>query len=106
MAIAISWPKVWERFRISAVIFDSSKSAECRSGMLDSRAAMRPLFSALAVGYMMEVIKAIAAFAAVGQCSSSFGCAHGSELNSFSCPASVWCFGIPGTTVSYKVMPK
>ena len=67
---------------------------------------MRALFSALAVGNIIRVIVAMAALATVGQCSGSSGCAQGSELSSFNCPARLRFAGMPGSTDSYSAKPR
>ena len=106
IAIAISLPKLSERLVISGVSAIGSKSAPYFSGRLRSSRSMRPLFSAVAVGNIMRVIVASDAFATVGQCSGSSGCAHGSELSSLSWPARLMWFGMPGTTDSYSARPR
>ncbi len=106
MAIAIRRPKVSERLVISGVRLPGSKSWLYLSAMLRSSRSMRALFSALALATIMRVMVASAAFATVGQCSGSSGCAQGSELSSLSCPARLVWAGMPGTTDSYSVRPR
>jgi hypothetical protein len=106
MAIAIRRPKVSERLLISGVSAAGSKSCLYLSAMLRSSRSMRALFSALALGNIIRFIVASAALATVGQCSGSSGWAQGRELSSLSCPARLWCSGMPGTTDSYSTRPR
>ena len=87
MAMAISLPKVSDRLLMSGVTLLGSKSCVYLSGKPRSSVSMRALFSALALLNIMRVMVARAALATVGQCSGSSGCAQGSELSSFNCPA-------------------
>ena len=84
MAIAMSLPKVCDRFVTSCETALASKSALNLSGRLRSSRSMRALFSAVALGNIMRVMVANDALATVGQCSGSSGWASGSELNSLS----------------------
>ena len=104
--MAISLPKLSERLLMSVVITLKLKSACSLSGRLRSSKSMRDLFSALALENIMRVIVASDALATVGQCSGSSGCAHGSELSSFNCPAKLRRSGMPGTVDSYSAKPK